>query len=98
MAKLTDALNRVRIGVENQVSAPAVCGKAFFSIRNGKYSTALESLLNVDQEEGKSRHLLFSYGLYAGLDGQHLIVILKMVCYAHLHIIKTTMDLTTVGQ
>lgn len=31
-----------------------MCGKAFFSIRHGKYSTALESLLAVDQEEGKS--------------------------------------------
>ena len=52
MAKLTDALNRVRTGEENRVSAPAMCGKAFFSIRTGKYSTALEFLLDVDQEEG----------------------------------------------
>jgi len=52
VSKLTDALNRVRPTDTNRISAPAVCGKAFFSIRHGKYSTALESLLTVDQEEG----------------------------------------------
>ena len=59
MAKLTDALNRVRGGEENRVSAPAVCGKGFFSMRSGKYSAALELLLSVDQEEGRSGHSLF---------------------------------------
>lgn len=97
VAKLTDALNRVRTGEGNPVSAPGVCGKAFFSMRNGKYSAALELLLSIDQEEGK----FYSYSficLYIDVDGQHLIVILKMVCYAHLHIIKTTMDLVPIGQ
>jgi hypothetical protein len=97
IAKLTDALNRVRTGDENRVSAPAVCGKAFFSIRNGKYSAALELLLSIEQEEGKFHSFPF-IRLSAHIDGQHLIVILKMVCYAHLHIIKTTMDLVTIGQ
>lgn len=58
VSKLTDALNRVRSTDTNRVSAPALCGKAFFSIRHGKYSTALESLLTIDQEEGL---LLISY-------------------------------------
>ncbi len=59
VAKLTDALNRVRTDEKNQVSAPAICGKAFFSIRNGKYSSALELLLTVDQEEGRSYSFVF---------------------------------------
>jgi hypothetical protein len=53
VGKLTDALNRVRSDDNNQISAPAICGKAYFSIRNKKYSTALESLLTIDQEDGK---------------------------------------------
>jgi hypothetical protein len=59
VGKLTDALNRVHTDEKNQVSAPAICGKAFFSIRNGKYSSALELLLTVDQEEGKSYSFSF---------------------------------------
>ncbi len=59
VGKLTDALNRVRTDENNRVSAPAICGKAFFSMRNGKYSTALELLLSVDQEEGKSYSFSF---------------------------------------
>ena len=53
IAKLTDALNRVRQDDKNQLTTPSICGKAYFSIRNGKYSTALELLLTVDQEDGK---------------------------------------------
>ncbi len=55
VSKLTDALNRVRSDV---ISIPAICGKAYFSIRIGKYSTALELLNNIDREDGK---ILFSY-------------------------------------
>ncbi len=54
VAKLIDALNRVRSDENNRISVPSICGKAFLSIRNGKYSTALELLLNIDQEDGKS--------------------------------------------
>ncbi|CAF5229630.1 unnamed protein product, partial [Rotaria magnacalcarata] len=65
----------------SQVSIPAICGKAYFSIRNGKYSTALESLLNLNEE-----------------DDYHLVIILKMVCYAHLHIIKETIDMVSIAR
>jgi len=54
VAKLIDALNRVRSDENNRISVPSICGKAFLSIRNGKYSTALELLLHIDQEDGKS--------------------------------------------
>ncbi|CAF3398891.1 unnamed protein product [Rotaria socialis] len=81
IAKLTDALNRIRSDENSQVSIPAICGKAYFSIRNGKYSTALESLLNLNEE-----------------DGYHLVIILKMVCYAHLHIIKETIDMVSIAR
>ncbi len=81
IGKLTDALNRVRSDENNRISAPVICGKAFFSIRNGNYSTALELLLTVDQE-----------------DGHHLILLFKMICYAHLHIIQMTIDMTTIGE
>ncbi len=60
VGKLTDALNRVRSDENNRISAPAICGKAYFSIRNEKYSTALELLLSVDQEDGKLYSLFFS--------------------------------------
>ena len=53
VAKLTDALNRVRSG--DRVSGPSVCGKAFFSIRNEKYSAALESLVDIEEQEGKQK-------------------------------------------
>ncbi|CAF0871759.1 unnamed protein product [Rotaria sp. Silwood1] len=82
VAKLTDALNRIRSDENNQTSAPSICGKAYFLMRNGKYSTALESLLNLNLED----------------DGHHLVVILKMVCYAHLHIIKETIDMTSIAR
>ncbi|CAF4758572.1 unnamed protein product, partial [Rotaria socialis] len=81
IAKLTDALNRIRSDENSQISIPAICGKAYFSIRNGKYSTALESLLNLNEE-----------------DGYHLVIILKMVCYAHLHIIKETIDMVSIAR
>ena len=42
------------------ISTPAICGKAYFSIRNGKYSTALELLLSIDQEDGKSYSFFLS--------------------------------------
>ncbi|CAF0867411.1 unnamed protein product [Adineta ricciae] len=78
VAKLTDALNRVRSG--DRTSGPSVCGKAFFSIRNEKYSAALESLVGIEEQE----------------DSDHLVFILKMVCYAHLHLIKETTEITTI--
>ncbi|CAF2392028.1 unnamed protein product [Rotaria sp. Silwood2] len=83
VAKLTDALNRIRSDENNQISAPSICGKAYFLIRNGKYSNALESLVNLNHEDG---------------DGHHLVLILKMVCYAHLHIIKETTDMTSIAR
>ena len=98
ISKLTDALNRVRTNETNPISAPAICGKAFFSIRNGKYSSALELLLSIDQEEGKFSFLFHPSTFHIRIDGQHLILILKMVCYTHLHIIKTTMDLIPIGK
>ncbi|CAF5082999.1 unnamed protein product, partial [Rotaria sp. Silwood1] len=51
VAKLTDALNRIRSDENNQTSAPSICDKAYFLMRNGKYSTALESLLNLNLED-----------------------------------------------
>ncbi|CAF0802751.1 unnamed protein product [Rotaria sordida] len=82
VAKLTDALNRIRSDENNQISAPSICGKAYFLIRNGKYSTALESLLNLNQED----------------DSYHLVLILQMVCYTHLHIIKETIDIISIAR
>ncbi|CAF3843790.1 unnamed protein product [Adineta steineri] len=79
VGKLTDALNRIRSNENNQISIPSICGKAFFSIRNGNYSSALELLINIDQED----------------DAYHLVLILKMVCFAHLHLINETINITT---
>lgn len=54
VAKLTDALNRIDADENNQVSSPTVCGKAYFSIRSRNYASALESLINLDQEDGNN--------------------------------------------
>ena len=82
-----------------QLPVPVICGKAFFSIRNRKYSTALELLRTAEQDDGNSsRTALVLNHVPIVADGYHLVLILKMVCYAHLHLIKETIDITVASK
>lgn len=53
VAKLNDALARVRSTGESRLSSPLISAKSFFMIRNGKYSNSLEFLLTADENDGE---------------------------------------------